>query len=386
MLNLEPIALNEEQFSQLVEASQQQSVGRQSKSNDPNFPVFDIPVNEKVMIYVPNFTTQTKDGGVDIVKDRFVAHTVRDGKNFKTVRCTNGLNMPDVGLDGSCPLCAGAGTCWDLFNFEFPAQAALKHIDTTDTDSDDVKTLRQQLKSKFAIRGGEVWYTFPIVVIDTVTQQNGQIVPNVQDQKINGTTYWYSIRETTYNKRWKKVLGSMMPAKDHPAGMWFTLDYTYDSKDGQHDKMGSANALVVTNFQPAGDFAYLTEYEAYFDDISKEFTPVKAMQTVYANMISSVESLQKMADTVLQQTNDQLKLYQSTSYSSPMIGGTAPAPAQIGNSADALLQNFGATQVQGTAGTAPAPAQDLGAVPQQPNLGSAPQVALGQVPPSMGVQ
>ena len=380
MLNLEPIKLSEEQFNQLASASQTQVVGRQPKTTDPNFPLFDIPVNDKVMIYVPNFVVQNADGSVDIQKDRFPAHTVRDGKSYKTVRCTNGLNFPEYGLDGSCPLCSGAGTCWELFNFEYEAQAKLKGIDTSNTDSVDVKTLRSALKSKFAIKGAEIWYTFPIVVIDTVANQNGSLAPQLTDGKVTGTTYWYSVRENTYNKRWKKILGDMMPAKDHPAGMWFLFNYTYDAKGGQHDKMGSANALTITNIQPVGDLAYLKEYEALFDEQSKEFTPVKAMQTIYNNMLSDVASLQKLNDAVLVQTNDKLRLYQNSAMSSPMLGG-ATQP-QIGDSSvDAQLQNFGATPVAQTMGTQPAQ-------PTQPavDLGSAPQVPLGQVPPSMGVQ
>ena len=51
---------------QLITTASAQQTGKQAfvKSYDPDYPVFDIPVNQKVLVYIPNHTVLGEDGTV----------------------------------------------------------------------------------------------------------------------------------------------------------------------------------------------------------------------------------------------------------------------------------------------------------------------------------
>ena len=63
-----PKNLSAEAMAQIASASAKQTGTTQVvRSFDPqNFPVFDVPVNQKVLIYVPNHTVVAEDGSVSL--------------------------------------------------------------------------------------------------------------------------------------------------------------------------------------------------------------------------------------------------------------------------------------------------------------------------------
>lgn len=363
-MNFTPINMDAETFEKLANVAQEQSVGKRELSNDKNFPVYASPVNEKHLVYVPNFVVNEGTELEDVRKDRSFAHQVIDGKAFHSIRCTNGIRIEgSVDFDGNCPICEGTAPCWDRLHFEYEAQCRMKGLSPENQEDEEVKNVYRTCKDKMVIRSAEEFWTFPIVLVDTVTTPDGQISPKTNAEgNLTGTTYWYRIRKTTYEKRWKKALSSMMPSVKHPAGKWFLLDYTYDAKGGEHNKRDSANNLQITNVQVVGAYEYLKNYESMFDEQSAEFTPQKSMQTIYANMWVSKDELNKTVDRVLSETRSMVSLYQQ------QANGVTVAGSANQSSAEAMLGNFGGTEV---------PQVALGATPQP--------ATTGAVPPSMGM-
>ena len=88
---------------QLITTASAQQTGKQSfvKSYDPDYPVFDIPVNQKVLVYIPNHTITDENGAVSLRWDKFAAHPCKEGRSHYDIRCSAGVIAPSLGLDGS---------------------------------------------------------------------------------------------------------------------------------------------------------------------------------------------------------------------------------------------------------------------------------------------
>lgn len=332
------------------------------KTYDPNFPVFDVPVNSKRLVYVPNHVMQGLDGSLDLRCDKFAAHAVMDGRIHQYLRCSSGINIPELGLDGTCPICDSVQDCWDLANRQYEDVGKSKGIDIK---SEVAKTMlekdRKDIYNTRVVKEAEVWRTFPIVVIDC-EEENGvvKVVPKKDAEgKISGTPMWYSIRESTYQDKWIKALNSASDADGNiptsPAGFWVVLDFTYTSKDGKHDKMQSAKSLQVSIRQMN---AY-EQWATYFDQITVDWTPAKAQEVVVLDALRTPAELEEIRDNLMKGTWDKLAMYNLA---------TSPAVApQLQTNADAALANFGGVAQ---------PAQ----IPAQPAVGAVPQPAVGEMP------
>ena len=95
----------EEQQSVLSASRGQTGKASVIKSYDPEYPVFEVPVNQKVLVYIPNHVIQSEDGSVDIRADKFAAHPYQMGREYGNIRCTSGVVINSLGLDGTCPAC-----------------------------------------------------------------------------------------------------------------------------------------------------------------------------------------------------------------------------------------------------------------------------------------
>ena len=353
-----PKTLSVEAQNRIIQASAQQTgQAVREKSYDPNFPVFDIPVNQKVLVYIPNHTVTNADGTVGLMMDKFAAHPVRDGRTFANIRCSAGLVDDELHYDGTCPLCNGIAENWELYNFQYPDIAKSKGIDISSPEAQEgLKKERQDLVRNMTIQKAEVWYTFPIVVIDC-EEKDGQLttVPKKDAEgRIKGTPMWYSIREKTFNDKWVAGYDSISTedgeTPSSPAGLWAILNFTYQPQSGNADKMGSARALKVTFKQMGENFK---QWATYFDDMTKEWTPAKAMEVVALDVIRDMDELNDVADTLLKPVRDGLAMYKLRQ------SGGSSAPQVTGGSPEALLQNFGATPQ----GEAPALGAEMPNVP-----------------------
>lgn len=343
--------LSAEEQAAIARASQAQTGGAASgvqKSFDPeNFPVFDIPVNQKVLIYVPNHVTVDSEGVTSMIVDKFAAHPVRDGRTFLDIRCTSGVVAESLGLHGECPLCECNQEIWSLFNFERDDIARTKGIIKDDKNPEAfreaMKDDTKKLMDDRAVKPAEVWITFPIVVIDCEEKDGVKTTTPKKNAegKISGKVYWYQIREKTYIDKWLKGLESAVDAEGneltHPAGQWIILNYTFrdaDKVSARDAKMQSAKNLAVS-VRPMGD-SY-NAWATYFDSLTEEWTPKKAQDTCLLNAVRDKAEMTDVTNTVMRPVRDKITNYQITAHAAAGIAGGTPMGIA---SAEDVLSNF----------------------------------------------
>lgn len=340
----------------ILTASREQTGKAQAiKSYDKDFPVFEVPINDKVLAYIPNHVIQNPDGTVTLRTDKFGAHPYQIGREFGNIRCISGIMTDDGAFDGSCPACDAVSESWTLFNYEFNELAASRGYTTIDEAANAaLKEDKKKLLESRAMKAADIWYTFPIVVIDcdTDAQGNKTTKPKLDAEgRMHGTPMWYSIREKTFLEKWIAGLDAVDvngETPTNPAGLWAVLNFTYQSKDGKHDKMQSAKNLKVTyrNPDPA-----LAQWESYFDNLTVDWTPAKAAEVVVLDAIRDVAESREAVDTIMKGTRERIAMYDITKSVSNSGNATAPAGITAGSQAQALA-NFGV--VEPTAGDAPA--------------------------------
>lgn len=335
------------------------------KSYDPqNFPVFEVPVNQKVLAYIPNHVVTTAMGTIEMRMDKFPAHPVIDGRSFGNIRCISGITSddPQLNYDGTCPLCDAMTECWDLANKQYADVAASRGMSVDAPEAKDaLKSERSEIYTNRIIKEAEIWYTFPIVVIDCEEKDGIKTTtPKVDaNGQLSGTVMWYSIRERTFQEKWVAGYDSLdgeIPTS--PAGLWAVLNFTYQPKSGKPDKMGSAKALKVT-FKSMEN---LKQWALHFDKLTEAWTPEKAQEVVVLDVIRSMSETQEVADSLMKPVREKLALYQ-------LGAATAPQAPAVG-SADATLSQFGISDNSEAA----QPAQPVAGAPvnitgEMPNVG-----------------
>lgn len=344
---MKPKVFSAEQFEKIQGAAERQT-GRSVivRSTDPdNFPVFEIPVNKKLLVYVPNHRVVNAEGVEQIRWDKGAIHSVRDGGSYAEYRCLAGIVHTDLGYDGTCPLCDTQNEIWDLYRKDYAEICKVRGVDPNE-NSDALKEERIELVRNQVVKVGEVWVTFPIVVIEC---EEGTTTPKLDnDGRLEGTPMWYRIREMTYQDKWVKGFDAFPDDTSHPAGKWFVLNYTYTPKSGKHDKMGSARALAVT-YRPM-DESY-RDYEHYYDELTAEWTPQKSSEVVIPNHFLDINDLKEVADKVMTPVRNKLAMYE-------LANPSQTAVTVSSGTADDTLKNFGATPVEtGTQGAPPVPPQ-----------------------------
>lgn len=358
---------------QALVASAAQQTGRQSRQRtyDPNFPLFETPVNDKVLVYIPNHVVMNADGVLELRKDKFAAHPYQEGRSYGNIRCTAGIVLEEAGMDGSCPFCNASAEVWELYNYEYREIAAQRSIAVDSPEAKtELKQVRIDLLNKRAISQAEVWYTFPIVVIDCEEKDGMHTTTPKRDAqgRLVGKPMWYSIREKTFIDKWEKAFDTAPTADGvpptHPGGQWAVLNFTYENKDGKHDKMGSARALAV-GFKAMNSPEYV-EWAQYFDKLTEEWTPAKAMETLVDNSFRDMNESIEACDTLMKATRDKLALYK--------LGTTPQIAASNNTSAEQALAQFGAQPIDTPVGI---PTSVPNGSPVQAPVGAPPQVATG---------
>lgn len=353
--------LSAEERQSITQASAKQTGSMSSpKTYDPAYPLFDTPVNQKVLIYIPNHTEINEDGVSSIRADLFTAHSCRMGKAYVDVRCCGEVINEKLGLDGSCPVCDATQNCWELFNKQWAELCKSKGYDPSSPEADEaLKNDKKELLDARAVKKAEQYITFPIVVIDC---EEGKTVPKKDAQgKITGTPMFYTIRTSTYEDKWMTAFDAMEDESedgvDHnPAGRWAVLNFTYTPKSGSHNKRDSARNLKVT-FRTMGDAVY-REWEKYFDQMTIDWTPEVAQDVLVRNSLRDMDEMKEVADELLKPVREKLQMYLLTQ-------GGATVPAVTGNAnAEEALAGFGAT------------AAETGVAPQ----GALPEAPVGEMP------
>lgn len=327
-MKLKPKAFTEEQLNKIKSEAATQVVSKITpKSTDPeNFPVFDIPVNGKVLVYVPNHTILNPETGKEELRmDKPWIHTIVDGKRFIKARCIKGLSS-DVGYTGDCPLCEGESEPWDLANEQIKELCSTRGLDPNDAENDAVKAIKTQCYSSRVVKEPSLYYTFPIVVIETDKENIKEII--MDDNGIpKHKVYWYSISKKAYDNKWAKTLEGMEDEPTHPGGNCFILNYTYESKSGDYNKRDSAKNLSVVAKRIKG----FENIAPIFDDETAEWDTLKAMTTIYDNMYYDESDLKGLADKALQGTREKLAIYAASKTMGKLPSGDENSGFQLGS-------------------------------------------------------
>ena len=317
---MKPKTFTEEQIVAIkAETVSQSAKGSYPKSNDPvNFPVFEVPVNEKVLVYVPNHTIMNADTGLEELRmDKPLLHDVKQGGKYSSkVRCVKGLSA-EAGYSGICPICEGVSEPWDLARELVASDCRKRGVDPTDKENDIVKEIKRTHYSSRVIKEVTSYYTFPIVVIETNPNNFKEIIFD-ENGLPKHKTYWYTISESFYKKTWGKALENAEDEPTHPGGRIFVLDYCYESKTGNYDKMTSAKELAV-HIRNAKGFE---EYAPILDKETEEWDQYKAMSTVINNMFYEEKELEDLVDEVLESTRKNLGLIRGEAQAGLVNGGT----------------------------------------------------------------
>ena len=315
-----PIKLTAEQNQEIQAQLGTQEISKAApKSTDPvNFPVFEVPVNSRVLVYVPKHNILDANGVEQLAMDKPIIHPITDGRRFLNYRCISGIKSDAAGLTGECPLCDGTAEPWDLANKIIEQKCKAAGLDPDDKDNDEVKTIRRTAFDDRVVKDGNKYYTFPIVVFETVNN-DGKTFAKDEEGKFIYSTQWYTLSEAKYLDTWGKVLEQLDDEPSSPGGMFFVLDYTYTPKRGEPNKRDSARNIQVFHKAVKGS----EKMRAMLDEATKDWTPAKAQETVIANQIYSTADLANVADAVLEATRNNLALYATSDMVSAGIGAGA---------------------------------------------------------------
>jgi len=330
--------LSAEERKIITQASASQTGSMSSpKTYDQNYPLFQVPVNKKVLAYIPNHVETKEDGTVELIKDVYAAHDVRIGKAYQQIRCSGDIVNEALGLDGSCPVCNAMSDVWDLYNIQFAELATARGLDPKAPETKDV--LKEEMKPLLdnrVIKKAERYYTFPIVIVEC---EEGKTIPKKDSVgKLTGTPCFYTIRETTYQDKWESAFDALDDGDDHnPAGRWVLLNFTYTPKSGSHNQRDSARNLKVSFKTLPAEYA---EWEKYFDDLTKEWTPEKAQDVLVRNVLRDMDEMKAAADEIIAPVRQALAMHQVAK------GVNAQTQQTVGSASEALA-GFGATPVEG---------------------------------------
>lgn len=317
MKKLTPVELSLEDSVAIDEQlNTQEATKAQPKSRDPlNYPVFEIPVNKKVLIYVPNHTVQ--QDGIDVLRmDKPLIHSITYGKNkFISYRCSANINLPGLGFNGECPLCDGCADAWDLANEIIADKCSQLGLDPEDTDNQDVKNIRSKTFSDRTLKDAERYYTFPIVVFETVNDDAKTLIKNPEDDGYVYSIQWYTISERQWEKTWKKTLEGMEDDPTHPGGSFFILNYCYTPKRGEPNKRDSAQNLTVS----ARKIKNSEAFRKALDDQTESWTPALARKYVIKNALYTPADLSEVAQEISEPIQNLLALY-SAKKSNKLVG------------------------------------------------------------------
>lgn len=318
-MKLTPKQMTPEQLNKVAEVTAQQTGRQEYKKTTDDSIMFQVPVNGKVKIYVPDYH-DVIDGVEQLKMDKPFLHKIKDGNVTKFVRCTAGLE--ELGYH-SCPLCEATQAHWDLANIQVEEACREKGLDKSDKDSEPVKEIRRKFYGSRALDNAQRKYVFPIVIIGKDKDTDG--LPVI-------TPVWYSISETFYKSKWAHVLknigsenteldfDSEEEVKDDevipsPGGKFFELDFTYDAKGGNHDVMQSALNLKVVHKV----YKHNEQFIQKMMDATKEMTPLRASQVIIDDMFYEEDDLKALAESVTEPVRQRLALYENKIDSVPVI-------------------------------------------------------------------
>lgn len=362
--------LTPEQRASITQASAKQTGSMMSpKTYDPNYPLFSNPVNDKVLVYIPNHIVQESDGSVHLRWDKFASHQCRIGKAYSNIRCCGEIVNEALGFDGSCPACSAVTDSWTLYSYKWKQFCAVRGLDPESEEvKEQYKNDRKELMGEMAIQGANLFLTFPVVLIEC---EPGKTVPKKDaNGQIVGTPMFYTVLERTYADKWLAAFDALGDEEGigdkNPAGRWAVLNYMYTPKTGTHNKRDSARNLKVS-FKTMGE-SY-RDWEKHFDNMTVDWTPEVAQDVLVQNALRSMDEMNEAVEELIRDTRAKIETYKIQEETK--LSGVVPVSAPA-TDAEQALQNFGAVPVTETPASQPV------------GTGSAPQAPIGELPVAPG--
>lgn len=370
-----------------------------AKSDDTAFPVFSVPLEKQLIVYIPRTPIVTKTADGVEVENPCVSyqHAVRDGKSYTNIRCINGLHNDVLGYDGDCPLCNAVSEAYQVYSKKLAIRAAAMHIDISKDSSNPVlQPVKQELGGEMPVKRAEKFYTVPIVVLS----EDPSKPINAADFKV----YYWDVREQHLKDKLFKSLsaglttiGTATVEAPSMFGRFYVFDYRYDTKGATANKMLAAKNVQYTVLD--GNQLNLTQFVPTMEQLAATFTVDKAVEVVKSNQLWYKEDLEQKTDDLMAASRAFLAQAEAVGVA-PVAETAAIGGAQY--TAAAQLEAFGgatAPTVPNVAMPAPTamPAQGVAAIPTaqvapmgSPNVATtptpapAPAVATAPVTPSIG--
>lgn len=348
---IKPRAMSKEALADLsAQAQEQRFFTSTPKSEDPtNFPVFTLG-NEQYLIYVPNHTITNEDGTTELRQDKPFIHSIEVNGRFHKIRCTDGIESPELGLDGTCPICDGRSVVDEYARIEADRLLVSQGFEAGD-NSDEARKLTRGIYDGRAIKRKSRNLTFPIVVFERTLTKNsaGRDVYKINvDPETGEPIYkimWYSISETLYSGSdsrrgiWKGELDKRSEELDMdfltPGGLWFTLEGRYvddPQKWSARDAATQFTVSMLTNGPKGIEAKYAKELAKRLDKETEGWTPEVAIEMVIANHFLPVDAVRESTEEILQPLRDKIALHQANLgagvQSAPAIEATVPNAGQ----------------------------------------------------------
>lgn len=314
----------------LVKGAVGQEVSRGAKlTDDPNFPVFQTPVNEDILVYIPRVNcVSTENGEIMQVLNSHI-HDYKKGQSFGRMRCISGLTGNEMfdalGYDGSCPACEAVSECWELYNKKLAAEAKKLGIDPQNDPTNVLKTVRTTLISEMDMKGAEEYVTFPIVIIP----QKSKMMP-ADDADKNLKCVFVIWRKKRYEDTILAALEGLRNNPGHPAGLFWYWKFTYNTEGKQPTAMLAAKNAKYSVITDSADLQYLVPA---CEARAKDFTVVKAAEVIVANQFMYKDDMVEEVNKIMTKTRTFNDLTSSMEATGPALGeGTSPL-ASFGNAA-----------------------------------------------------
>lgn len=327
MAQLKPISFDASALTQLRSAvvKQVENTGFEP-SNDPlNYPIWRSPAEGRFIMYVPNHATLNPvTNERELNEDLVALHRVNDGSRYGVdYRCIQGIVIPEYGLDGNCPLCDGAQESHDWYDAKLALLARNQGTTVEALKSSDekaVKAIRQGLldEKKVGFASSRTpRHVFPIVAIPL--DVSNQL--NLAEAK----AFWFDMSSTQFGKFTKSV-ESTLSADKCLAGHAFLVDYNYDH-NGQPTARDAARFMTVA---VKDDHEAINSKKHDWDELTKEWTPIKAMEMVKRSAFYPKDALaEKIAPLLAMQNADLQNMLAAMNQGSAPAGvpvSTQPAP------------------------------------------------------------
>jgi hypothetical protein len=355
----------------LMTGAEGQEVSRGSRlTTDPNFPVFQTPVNEDILVYIPRTNVVSSENGETMRVLESHIHDYKKGQSFGRMRCINGLAgtpaYDALGFDGTCPACEAVSECWDLYNKKLAVEAERLGVDPQNDPSNILKTVKETLRGEMDMKSSVEYVTFPIVIIP----QKAKMIA-ADDAQNNLKVVFVTWRKKRYEDSILAALDTLRNNPGHPAGMFWYWKFTYNTEGKQAN---ARDAALNAKYSPITDAADLQYLVAPCEEKAKDFTLLKATEVIVANQFMYKEDMVEEVDKIMSKTRTFLEL------SGSGAGAATAIPASTNP-----LANFGGQIPEQTTPVTQPVTGDLGVAPQAPQTSQIPQApSFGGSPVKFG--